>query len=175
MRHEVFQTSGAILAAVLTLPAMAEAQTNPPSIPRFAIRIVDEAVDQQAQTCPPRDDRVPNSILYIGQPGSHCLIRAGGIEGELAEADITVDPLGRSLGRPAVWFRLTPAGSAQFAALTTANVGHSFAVVVDGQTVFVAVSREPILDGRAELPVRSYAEEIVLAAEMRATVRDGGQ
>lgn len=160
------------LAAAMILPAVVVAQTDPPSLPRFAIRLVDEAVDPQAQTCPPRDDRVPNSTLGGAQPGAQCLKRDGGVEGELAEAHVAPD----RLGRPAVWFSLTPAGSAQFAALTTANVAHSFAVVVNGQVVLVAVIFGRISGGSDELLVaRTDTEADELAAEMMAIVRDGGR
>jgi hypothetical protein len=60
----------AIVCISLILPHVAAAQTSQHSNPGFAIRLVDETMGPRAQECPMGDDRLPNSTIGIGQPGT---------------------------------------------------------------------------------------------------------
>src|SRR5437588_9186769 len=90
-----------------------------PENPRFAIRIVDEALDGRITKGPGNEDRFPNARIGPPNPGARWLKRAGGVEGELIEAHTAPGTDGAQV----IQFTLTPKGREQFGALTRRNIG----------------------------------------------------
>jgi preprotein translocase subunit SecD len=139
-----------------------------PAEPRFAIRIVDEAVDGRSTTGPANEDRFPNARLGPPNPGARWVKRDGGVEGELAEAHVaSVNDDTR-----VVQFELTPKGRDQFAALTRANLGHWLAIVVDGKIVTAWLNGIEMTEGKGQISgYYTEAEARALASAMNETKR----
>jgi preprotein translocase subunit SecD len=167
-----FRFKVALVCAAVIMPGITMSQNAPQSAhPRFAIRLVDEAVDPSTKSGPPSDDHIPNSQLGLPNPGAQWLKRQGGVEGELGEAHIA-DGAG---GETVVLFSLTPKGRDQFTAVTRANIGHRLAIVVDGKIVVSWRDDHEFTDGGGQISsyyTKSEAQQ--LAAEMMAIVRDAG-
>jgi preprotein translocase subunit SecD len=66
----------------------------------------------------------------------------------IAHAQQGFDP---QFDRPVVQFRLNPAGALRFANATRENVGHSFAIVLDGKVISAPRIESPILGGQAQI------------------------
>lgn len=151
----------------LIVAGVATAQNNP----RFAIRVVDDSVAQNAQQGPPGDDHVPTSVpeRSKGIPDALWLKREGAIQGSVvSEAHVSVGPDGKAL----VQFSLTPEGRDRFAALSRENIGHRLAVVVNGAVVASPTVREPMVEGKGQISGNfTEAETGALAAEMTGTNR----
>ena len=70
---------------------------------------------------------------------------------------------------PLVSFRFDGEGARQFAAITSANVGKPFAIVLDGKVLSAPVIREPITGGSGQISGSFTVEETVtLSALLRA-------
>jgi preprotein translocase subunit SecD len=135
--------------------------------PRFAILLVDDAIDASAEQGPLDAERVRASTAGTGVAGALWLKREGGMVGPyVADARVIAAPD----GQPAVEFTLTPQGRAQFAALTRANIGRRVAVVVNGAVVAASIIGAEMSDGRVMLSGNySEAQARALAAEVMAT------
>jgi preprotein translocase subunit SecD len=96
---------------------------------------------------PPGDDLVPWA------PGAHgegllAVKRLGGIKGDqLTNAGQGFD----QNNAPIVNITFDSAGGAKFAKLTTENVGHPFAIILDGKVLEAPNINEPILGGSAQI------------------------
>ncbi|RAI01791.1 protein translocase subunit SecDF [Acuticoccus sediminis] len=70
---------------------------------------------------------------------------------------------------PVVNFRFDTAGASRFADITSKNVGHPFAIVLDGKVLSAPVIREPITGGSGQISGRFTVQEATdLAALLRA-------
>jgi SecD/SecF fusion protein len=72
--------------------------------------------------------------------------------------------------QPVVTFRLDNAGARTFAAITKANVGKPFAIVLDGKVLSAPVIREPITGGAGEISGRFTVQQ---ASDLAALLRAG--
>jgi SecD/SecF fusion protein len=71
--------------------------------------------------------------------------------------------------QPIVTFRLDSAGTRTFAAITEANVGQPFAIVLDGKVLSAPVIREPITGGAGQISGNFTVQQATdLAALLRA-------
>jgi preprotein translocase subunit SecD len=111
-----------IVCISLMLPKVADSETRQPSDQGFAVRLIDETADQ-AHQCPAGDDRLPNSTVGIGQPGTQCLKRSSGFSGQLVEAHVGTGADGQAVAL----LTLTHRGADQLAALTRDNTGRQMA------------------------------------------------
>ena len=138
-----------------------------PENPRFAIRIVDEALDGRITTGPGNEDRFPKARIGPPNPGALWLKRDGGVEGDLAEARTAPG----SDGTHVVLLTLTPKGREQFAELTRTNLGHWLAMIVDAKVVIAWLNRIEMTDGKAQISgYYTEAEAGALAAAMSETI-----
>ncbi len=72
-------------------------------------------------------------------------------------------------GQPVVTFRFDSIGAKRFAEITQANVGRSFAIVLDGKVLSAPVIQEPITGGSGQISGHfTTAETTSLAALLRA-------
>jgi SecD/SecF fusion protein len=87
--------------------------------------------------------------LHNDGPAQYALERQVAVDGaDLIDAHATVD---QRTHEWVVTFELNSAGAQSFAAVTRANVGRPFAIVLDGKVVSAPIIREPILGGRGEI------------------------
>ncbi|MEN6425080.1 MAG: M56 family metallopeptidase [Phycisphaerales bacterium] len=89
----------------------------------------------------------------------------------LASQDWGLDKIYRTadaMGRPAIGLTLNEKGASLFHGLTTANVGRSLAILVEGKVVSMSHIASP-LDGRSALIVGNFTEQEV--ADMIAALR----
>jgi preprotein translocase subunit SecD len=99
---------------------------------------------------PPGDDLVPFAPGAHGaESGFLAVKRLGGIKGDqLTDASQSFDQ--RNNGA-VVSITFDSAGGAKFAKLTTENVGHPFAIILDGKVLSAPNINEPILGGSAQI------------------------
>jgi len=99
---------------------------------------------------PPGDDLVPYAPGAHGaEAGLLPVKRLGGIKGDqLTDASQSFDSRSNS---PVVSITFDSAGGAKFAKLTTENVGHPFAIILDGKVLSAPNINEPILGGSAQI------------------------
>ncbi|MCF3933786.1 protein translocase subunit SecD [Acuticoccus sp. M5D2P5] len=71
---------------------------------------------------------------------------------------------------PVVNFRFDRAGASRFAEITNRNVGHPFAIVLDGKVLSAPVIREPITGGSGQI---SGSFTVESAADLAALLRAG--
>lgn len=84
----------------------------------------------------------------------------------LSDASAGFDPESRE---PVVNFRFDRIGAREFAAITQANVGQAFAIVLDGQVLSAPVIREPITGGSGQISGSFTVQEATtLSALLRA-------
>lgn len=160
---------GALICTGLVATSGVVAQTRQALAERFAVRLVDDAVDARAQQGPPDDDHVPNSTIGIGQGGAQWVKRSSGFSGELVEAHVATGADGQAV----VEFTFTPKGADQFAALTRTNIGRSFVIIFDREVISGPALIGGELTGR-QFEMSGYftdAEAYGLAAEMTAAAR----
>ena len=94
--------------------------------------------------------------------------RLGGIRGDsLTNANAGVDP---QTNEPVVNIQFDQQGGAKFAALSTENVGKSFAIILDGKVISSPYFREPILGGSAQISGSFTAET---ANQLAISLRSG--
>ncbi|MBW8783509.1 MAG: protein translocase subunit SecD, partial [Novosphingobium sp.] len=98
---------------------------------------------------PPGDQLVPfQDPAHSGAPAI-AVKRLGGIKGDqLANATQSFDSRNN---QPVVSITFNQQGGAKFAALTTANVGKPFAIVLDNKVLSAPTIQEPILGGNAQI------------------------
>ncbi len=99
---------------------------------------------------PPGDDLVPYAPGAHGaEAGFLAVKRLGGIKGDqLTDASQGYDQRNNS---PIVSITFDSAGGAKFAKLTTENVGHPFAIILDGKVLSAPNINEPIMGGSAQI------------------------
>jgi SecD/SecF fusion protein len=85
----------------------------------------------------------------------------------LSDASAGFDPETRE---PVVNFRFDRTGAREFAAITEANVGKPFAIVLDGKVLSAPVIREPILGGSGQISGHFTVQE---AGTLSALLRSG--
>ena len=84
----------------------------------------------------------------------------------LADARVAFEP---QTNEPVVSFRFDNAGATRFAEITKQNVGHPFAIVLDGKVLSAPVIREPITGGSGQISGSFTAESATtLSAMLRA-------
>lgn len=84
----------------------------------------------------------------------------------LADVKAGFDPQTRE---PIVQFRFDSSGARQFAAITSANIGKPFAIVLDGKVLSAPVIQQPITGGSGQISgTFTVAEAADLAALLRA-------
>jgi len=124
--------------------------------------------DVQQGIAPPGSEIVPYAA-GSGQEGSSIAVRRlGGIRGDsLTNAQASVD---QQTNEHLVNIQFDRQGGARFAALTTANVGHPFAIILDGEVISAPNINEPILGGQARISGSFTAES---ANELSIQLRSG--
>ena len=108
-------------------------------------------------------------------PGAHgggagllAVKRLGGIKGDqLTDASQTFDSRDNS---PVVSITFDSAGGAKFAKLTTENVGHPFAIILDGKVLSAPNINEPIMGGSASI---SGGFTVASANQLAIALRSG--
>ncbi|WP_206238907.1 protein translocase subunit SecD [Novosphingobium terrae] len=99
--------------------------------------------DVQSGVAPPGDEIVP----YASGAGALAVKRLGGIKGDqLTSAHQVFD---QQTGEPQVSINFNQAGGEKFAKLTTENVGHPFAIILDGKVLSAPNINTAILGGSA--------------------------
>ena len=118
---------------------------------------------------PPGDDLVPYAPGAHGaEAGVLAVKRLGGIKGDqLTDASQSFDQRSNS---PVVSITFDSAGGAKFAKLTTENVGHPFAIILDGKVLSAPNINEPILGGSAQI---SGGFTVASANELAISLRSG--
>jgi preprotein translocase subunit SecD/SecD/SecF fusion protein len=108
-----------------------------------------QMVDEQAPPgpVPPLgDEQLP---VTDGQPPVLDVYSDVSVDGaDLNNAQASTDP---QTGQWVVNFSLNSVGAREFADVTTANVGHLFAIVLDGKIIEAPVIREPITGGSGQI------------------------
>jgi len=113
---------------------------------KLEFKLVDttaSATDVAAGVAPPGDEIVP----YASGAGALAVKRLGGIKGDqLTSAHQTFD---QQTGEAQVAINFNQAGGEKFAKLTTENVGHPFAIILDGKVLSAPNINTAILGGSA--------------------------
>jgi preprotein translocase subunit SecD len=140
----------------------ADASTFKRSLARgfgLAVRMVDEGPSDATSTPPsPGDERLPQ-----GERGYLWLRPEAMLTGDMI-ADTRVGTNAQT-NEPVIDFRLTDEGQRVFAAITSANVGRRFAIVLDGVVLSAPVIQSPILGGSGEINGNFTAESALVLAQ----------
>ncbi len=114
---------------------------------------------------------LPPGVSWVKQHGSGERVPVENrplLSGEhLADARPGVDG---TTGEPVVTFRFDAAGSRLFAAITKANVGRPFAIMVDGEVLTAPVIESPIIGGTGQIKGSFTTKS---AADLSAMLRAG--
>jgi len=115
-------------------------------------------------------DRLPPNVTMLPDANgrtSYPVEKRAAVSGDhLTDARAGFD---QRSGQPIVSFRFDGVGARQFAEITRRNVGHPFAIVLDGKVLSAPVIREPITGGSGQISGSFTVEETtVLAALLRA-------
>ena len=115
------------------------------------------------------DSSSPDGIrtLQDSQGNSYPVRNSVALSGDrLSDASAGFDPQTRE---PVVNFRFDRTGAREFAAITEANVGRPFAIVLDGKVLSAPVIREPITGGSGQISGSVTVQEAgTLSALLRA-------
>jgi preprotein translocase subunit SecD len=131
----------------------------------FAIRVVDDSTEDARRPPSPGDEHVPR---MKGQP--LWLEPTALITGDMiADAEPGV---GRNTGDPVIKFRLTDEGRARFAAVTAANVGRRFAIVLNGVILYAPKIQSAIVGGEGEIHGDFTEESAAALARSMLSYRD---
>ena len=118
---------------------------------KLEFKLVDEQAspsDLAQGIVPPGDQIVPFADGAHGG-GLIAVKRLGGIKGDqLTKSQQTFD---QRSNQPVVSINFNEEGGAKFARLTTDNVGHRFAIILDGKVLSAPNINEPILGGSAQI------------------------
>ncbi|MBS0254915.1 MAG: protein translocase subunit SecD [Proteobacteria bacterium] len=127
------------------------------------------ASDVARGIAPPGDEIVPFAAGANGaQAGALAVKRLGGIKGDrLTDAKASQDS--RS-NQPVVSITFDQDGGARFAKLTTENVNHPFAIILDGKVLSAPNINEPILGGQAQISGSFTTES---ATQLAISLRSG--
>ena len=130
---------------------------------RMTFRLTDESVNPNASTPPPGVD----FLAQEERPGKVAVRRRIEVDG----GDLTDARAGQN-GQTGEWivnFIFNSNGTRRFADVSTANVGHPFAIVLDDKVISAPVIREPITGGRGQISGRFDAKGATdLAVLLRA-------
>jgi protein-export membrane protein SecD len=113
---------------------------------RMTFQLVDDTVDTSATVPPPGVQFLP----FEDHPGQKIAVRR---RVEVDGADLTDARAGQN-GQTGEWvvnFTFNSIGTRRFADVSTASVGHRFAIVLDGKVISAPVIREPITGGRGQI------------------------
>ncbi len=113
---------------------------------RMTFRLTDENANLGATVPPPGVDFLP----VEGHAGQKIAVRR---RIEVDGADLTDARAGQN-GQTGEWvvnFTFNSIGTRRFAQISTANVGHPFAIVLDNKVISAPVIREPITAGRGQI------------------------
>ena len=113
---------------------------------KLTFQMVDESIKPQAvDTLVPPDDMVlPEEDAKANEPFIAVKKRIAVDGAMLTHAQQSFDP---QTNDPVVQFRFNGAGAHRFAQITTENVGHRFAIVLDNKVISAPVIRVPIIGG----------------------------
>ena len=112
---------------------------------RMTFHLVDEAADPGATAAPPGDLLL---ALQDNPKARIAVLKDVAVDG----ADLTDARAGTNQdGRWVVNFTFDGTGTRKFAAVSTANVGHKFAIVLDNLVITDPVIQTPITGGRGEI------------------------
>ena len=117
---------------------------------------------------PPGDDLIPYAPGAHGaEAGLLAVKRLGGIKGDqLTDASQSFDANNGAV----VSITFDSAGGAKFAKLTTENVGHPFAIILDGKVLSAPNINEPIMGGSAQI---SGGFTVASANQLAIALRSG--
>ena len=135
---------------------------------KLTFQMVDETVsleDLKPGRIPPEDMIVPNGEDNAPVP-AYALQRRAVVTGEmLTDASAGFD----QNGRPDINFRFNGKGAQRFADVTTQNIGHRFAIVLDGKVLSAPVIQSAITGGSGEITgAFSQAQVTGLALNLRS-------
>lgn len=133
---------------------------------KMTFHLVDEAATMAGGLqAPPGYISVPDSR----DPNRHYVIRRQpSLAGDTlldAQASVT-----QQTGQPAVHFRFNTTGARRFGDITRQNVGHMFAIMLDGKVITAPVIREPITGGQGQIDGNFTVQE---ASETAMLLRAG--
>ncbi|MBU6498687.1 MAG: protein translocase subunit SecD [Rhodospirillales bacterium] len=113
---------------------------------RMTFHLTDEGANTAAPVPPPGVDFLP----LEGHPGAKVAVRR---RVEVDGANLTNATAGQNpqTGEWVVNFSFDSVGTRRFADITRRNVGHPFAIVLDGQVISAPVIREPITAGSGQI------------------------
>ncbi len=112
---------------------------------KMTFHLVDEGADP-ARPAPPGDEVAPME----NDPNTKMVLRRR-VEVDGASLTNASPSRNSQTGRWVVNFVFDSAGTRRFAEVSTANVGHPFAIVLDGKIITAPVINEPITGGRGEI------------------------
>jgi preprotein translocase subunit SecD len=116
---------------------------------KLTFQMVDEGVGaQDAKAIVPPDDEVLPSEERSGSPFIVVKKRVSVDGGMLTHAQ---QGFNQQTGEAVVEFRLNGAGAHRFGQVTTENVGHRFAIVLDNKVISAPVIQTPIIGGQGEI------------------------
>ncbi len=113
---------------------------------RMTFRLTDENANMGASVAPPGDDFLPMEK----NPAQKIAVRR---RVEVDGANLTDARAGQNsqTGEWVVNFTFDSIGTRRFADISTRNVGHPFAIVLDDKVISAPVIREPITGGRGQI------------------------
>ena len=131
---------------------------------RMTFRLTDETANMSAPVPPPGDDFLPME----NAPGTKIAVRR---RVEVDGANLTDARAGQN-GQTGEWvvnFTFDSLGTRRFADISSRNVGHPFAIVLDDKVISAPVIREAITGGRGQISGRFDARSATdLALLLRA-------
>ncbi len=115
---------------------------------KMEFHMVDDTATDPAHL-PPGDEIVPVDHPRPGQAAAEILKRHVEVSGDsLDQASASSD---QETGGWQINFRFNSAGARKFAQITQQNIGHRFAVVLDGKVIVAPVIQTPITDGSGRI------------------------
>jgi preprotein translocase subunit SecD len=120
---------------------------------KLTFQMVDEAVspeEAKAGHLPPDDEYLPYASAGRGAPAAGEVVKKQvQISGDmLTQAMMEFDS---QSGLPVVGFRLNGQGASRFARVSTDNVGHRFAIILDSKVISAPVIQNPITGGQGQI------------------------
>ena len=114
---------------------------------KMTFQLVDETADPNASVVSPEDERVP--FLDPKEGPALLLQKRVAVSGDrLTDASGGFD---QQTGQPVVNFRFDSVGARQFGEVSTANLRHRFAIVLDKQIITAPVIQSAILGGNGQI------------------------
>jgi len=120
---------------------------------KLTFQMVDESVSQdeaKAGHIPPDDEYLPYAEGGRGAPAAGEVVKKQvQISGDmLTHAQMEFDP---QSGQPVVAFRMNGQGASRFARVSTDNVGHRFAIILDNKVISAPNILNPITGGSGQI------------------------